>query len=443
MRESRNIVVPVVNPDGFNASRTAPARSAAPTAAATSRFPTRRTSSSAAAPAASTAARTAACPTDSEDGNCATSVGLAEPGVDPNRNYGGLWGGPGADQTNPLVQTYPGPGPFSEPETRNIKALVGGNQVVTLITNHTTAGLVLRAPGLASLGAPVDEDRGYKALGDDMALAERVLQPEVLRAVRHDRHDRGLDLQHRGRLRLHVRDLLRQPELRDGRLRRPGVPPDVRDDGQGVGRVERSVQPRQRPGPSETAPFGMQPGFDGGGNREAYYIAAESTLNEARHSIIEGEAPAGATLRIRKDFKTETFPQADGNPILFDDSLESSIQVGADGRFRWHTNPSTRPIVAKERGDQGGGEPVPAGGAVRRARRGSGTDTADDDDVAAPCGDVTRRRPGVLERARHQGPRDRRQPLARTSAIVVADARERLGRQALRGHEHQQRRRPG
>ena len=40
---------------------------------------------------------------------------------------------------------------------------------MTLITNHTTAGLVLRAPGLAALGDPVDENRGYKALGDDMA----------------------------------------------------------------------------------------------------------------------------------------------------------------------------------------------------------------------------------------------------------------------------------
>ena len=40
---------------------------------------------------------------------------------------------------------------------------------MTLITNHTTAGLVLRAPGLAAVGEPVDEDRGYKALGDAMA----------------------------------------------------------------------------------------------------------------------------------------------------------------------------------------------------------------------------------------------------------------------------------
>ena len=43
---------------------------------------------------------------------------------------------------------------------------------------------------------------------------QRLLQPEGLRALRHDRHDRGLELQRHRRLRLHVRDLLRDAELR-------------------------------------------------------------------------------------------------------------------------------------------------------------------------------------------------------------------------------------
>ena len=67
------------------------------------------------------------------------------------------------------TQTYRGPAPFSEPESRNVQWLVSRNQVMSLITNHTTAGLVLRAPGLAAVGDPVDEDAGYKALGDAMA----------------------------------------------------------------------------------------------------------------------------------------------------------------------------------------------------------------------------------------------------------------------------------
>ena len=42
---------------------------------------------------------------DAAAGNCVQpSVGLREPGVDPNRNYGGFWGGPGAG-TDPWPRT--------------------------------------------------------------------------------------------------------------------------------------------------------------------------------------------------------------------------------------------------------------------------------------------------------------------------------------------------
>lgn len=41
-------------------------------------------------------------------------------GVDPNRNFGYMWGGPGAG-TDPEEPTYRGSGPFSEPETQLIR----------------------------------------------------------------------------------------------------------------------------------------------------------------------------------------------------------------------------------------------------------------------------------------------------------------------------------
>ena len=166
------------------------------------------------------------------------------------------------------------------------------NQVMSLITNHTTAALVLRAPGLASLGDPVDEDKGYKALGDEMAKQNGYFSPEGLRALRHDGHDGGLDLQRHRRLRLHHRDLLRGAQLRDGRLRRPGLPPDLRDRrDQGVDGDNDHANHANDPGAEQRA-------IDGKGKREAYYIAAESAINEERHSVIEGAAPAGATLRL-------------------------------------------------------------------------------------------------------------------------------------------------
>jgi hypothetical protein len=103
--------------------------------------------------------------------------------------------------------------------------------------------------------------------------------------------------------------------------------------------------------------------------------------------VLEGSGPAGATLRLSKTFKTETFPQPpDDQPILFDDKLETVYDIGSDGRVRWHVNPSTRPLVAKETGVPDPGEPSPpitqTGGVA-----GSSTTEDDPDDGATSAGD--------------------------------------------------------
>jgi hypothetical protein len=91
----------------------------------------------------------------------------------------------------------------------------------------------------------------------------------------------------------------------------------------------------------------------GGGNREAYFKALESTVDEQRHAVLEGYAAPGSRLTLHKEFETATSPviQPDGTsgePIRFPDVLDTSMTVPADGRFAWHVNPSTRPIVRKE-----------------------------------------------------------------------------------------------
>ena len=90
------------------------------------------------------------------------------------------------------------------------------------------------------------------------------------------------------------------------------------------------------------------PGRNGGGNREAYLIALESTANEARHSVIAGNAPPGAVLRLRKSFLTKTSPVLDASgqegPVqTFADVLDTTMQVPGPGSYRYHANPSTRP----------------------------------------------------------------------------------------------------
>ena len=87
-------------------------------------------------------------------------------GTDPNRNYGGLWGGSGASVTW-FDDTFRGDAPFSEPEVQGIRDLVSNRQVTNLITNHTYSNLVLRPPGVASFGFPLEEPQ-YRALGAAM-----------------------------------------------------------------------------------------------------------------------------------------------------------------------------------------------------------------------------------------------------------------------------------
>ena len=139
----RTIVVPLVNPDGFNVSREAQHSGAA---AGVRRVRLRDEAQELPAVAGPAYA----------SGSCADNPAGGWSGVDPNRNYGGLWGGGGAS-TVWYDATFRGSGPFSEPETQNIRELVSSREVTSLITNHTYSNLVLRPPAIADMGFPVDE----------------------------------------------------------------------------------------------------------------------------------------------------------------------------------------------------------------------------------------------------------------------------------------------
>ena len=108
---------------------------------------------------------------------------------------------------------------------------------------------------------------------------------------------------------------------------------------------------------------GQTDGAGKGGNREAYYEMLAATKDDAYHSVIEGSAPAGSTLTIRKSFMTETSPiwnndyGTDIGPVLeFPDTLEYSM-VTDGAAFEWDVNPSTRPVVAGRDGRDAQGPP--------------------------------------------------------------------------------------
>ena len=165
VNRTRTIVVPIVNPDGFNISRETGELQGAGNGRDADSLEEEITQLIVFGQ--EYWRKNCRFPKGPPDGSCAQpGNGLASPGVDPNRNYGGFWGGPGASG-NPLDQTYYGPGPFSEPETRNIRALISDRQVVSLITNHTFSNLVLRPPGLAGEPDTPDEPL-YRRLGAEM-----------------------------------------------------------------------------------------------------------------------------------------------------------------------------------------------------------------------------------------------------------------------------------
>jgi hypothetical protein len=324
---SRVVVVPVVNVDGFELSRTDGAL-----------IDLRETDGGGTATILGTpgnAYKRKNCRLvdgqDTPDGSCRagslTSPGGYGTGVDLNRNYGGYWGGPGASDLF-ADPTYRGAAAFSEPETQNIRALVSGRHVTTLITNHTFSNLVLRPNGAAPdlvppsegipLGDPFDEAE-LKELGDAMAAQN------------------GYTSQHAW-------------ELYDT----TGSTEDWSYNATGGFGYTFEIGPNEfhPPFPEVIDEYLGAGAYAGKGNREAYLLALENAVNPETHSVLTGRAPAGATLRLKKTFASPTW---DGS---IQDTLDTTMTVGPNGRYTWHVNPSTRPVVMDRQVETVSGEPV-------------------------------------------------------------------------------------
>jgi hypothetical protein len=314
---TRNIVIPIVNPDGFNISREG---SRPPGTEPFSRFDYEMK-------------RKNCWPDPANPGPCDNNpTAGARQGVDPNRNYGGFWGGSGAS-LNPLDETYRGTGPFSEPESQNVRKLVGERQVTNLITNHTYSNLLLRVPGVADVGFPLEEPQ-YKALGAKMAA-------------------------HNGYSNI--------PGF--GLYDTTGGTEDWTFWSAGPLSYTFEIGPDEFHPPYETGVvaeyLGKAPaeGAGKGGNRAAYYDMLEATVDQSLHSVLTGRAPENYRLRIHKSFMTSTSPVWNndfgtdiGDPILFPDTLSSEFK-SKGGRFEWDVNPSTRPVVRGRSGRDATGPP--------------------------------------------------------------------------------------
>jgi hypothetical protein len=230
-------------------------------------------------------------------------------GIDLNRNYGGLWGGPGASTLH-ADPTYRGPAPFSEPESQAVRELMSSRHVTTMITNHTFSNLVLRPPGIRSAGETVDE-AAMKELGAQMS------------AQNGYRNIHGWQL-----------------------YDTTGTTEDWSYNATGGYGYTFEIGPDEfhPPFPKVVDEYLGAGIYTGKGNREAYLLALENAADPRHHSVVSGKGPAGAVLRLTKEFATST---STGAPIQ--DRLVSTLVVPAGGAFTWHVNPSTRPEVMEHR----------------------------------------------------------------------------------------------
>ena len=301
---ARTIVVPIINPDGFTVSREARTGPASQDFSAHDYEMKRKNCSGA-------------------EHKCDRVSRLV--GVDPNRNYGGLWGGAGASPFSGS-DTYRGPAPFSEPEVRNVRDVVATRNVVSLITNHTYSNLLLRVPGTIDQGFPLEEPLN-KSLGAAMAS-----------------HNNYSNI----------------PGF--GLYDTTGGTEDWTFWTAGALSYTFEIGPTEFHPPYETGVvaeyLGLAPaaGAGKGGNREAYYEMLKATADASTHSLLTGSAPAGSKLSVSKTFTTFTSPVcADsfctvvGPKQSFEDSL--NMQMVTSGKtFAWHLNASTRPEVAGRAG---------------------------------------------------------------------------------------------
>jgi hypothetical protein len=241
-------------------------------------------------------------------------------GVDLNRNYGAYWGGPGSS-TDVTSQSYRGVAPYSEPESQAVHMLSQGIHPTVFITNHTFTqdGKWLRQPGFDapflpqdSSGATTPDEPAMEDLGNDMEAATGWTSErgyETLGDITGATEDWNYFAQG---------SYGYTPEARG-----PNFHANYQDSV-----IEEYVGDAEHPGE---------------GVREAFLIAGERAGDRAEHSLIEGTAPADATLRLHKEFETPLHPQQGENAHI-DDVLDTTLDVPAGGSYEWDVMPSGRPF---------------------------------------------------------------------------------------------------
>ena len=317
----RVFVFPVVNPDGFIVSRGEVA------AAPGGDDPMHRRNCRPATP-------------EEEDVPC-----VDRNPVDLNRNYGAGWGGPGAS-TSITSDSYRGTAPFSEPESQAVHEFSRRHQIQHVQSTHNIVGQVLRQPGFKDYGLLSPDEGIMKPLGDEMAEATNY--DSLLGYDLYDVHGATEDWNYIEQGAMGYTIELGPPDTPGPSPVGPGSAPLF------FGPFQTHVVDQYLGGPSG--------GPAGRGIREAFMLAAEQAGNPADHGVLDGAARPGWTLRVRKDFTTDSAKRCpdtgacnDGTrlpELKLPDFIDTTVTVPESGRFEWHVAPSTRPWVGAAGGTE-------------------------------------------------------------------------------------------
>ena len=306
LADARLVIVPVVNPDGYDVSR----RLVHEQKRKNCRV------------------RDGEVPTQADCDAASASAA----GVDLNRNYGPFWNGPGTGSTQ-AQENYRGEAPYSEPEIRNIAALTASHQVTVAIHNHTPDGRLLRAPSSPEEPEP-REVEVYDGLAQQLgAVLGWPAGPwtEIYYVASGVAEEQAFYTQN---------ILAFTPEATPGH--------------EGLERFHPPYQAvvEQYTGTGQ---------YEGSHIREAFVQAWEAAADPDLHGVLQGTAPPGIALTLHKAITVETScaipgevgdlltcpTGPDGAPLLpvqtLPQEITTTMVVPADGMVEWHVGPSLRP----------------------------------------------------------------------------------------------------
>ena len=263
-------------------------------------------------------------------------------GIDNNRNYGFGWGGDGSSR-NPESLTFRGEQPFSEQETLNVQHVFTKYQCTGAISHHTSGDLILWAWGdtrdnapdndlLEGIGRAMATYNGYTpqksidlyvttGTASDYMYGSRASISYTFEHAGSSFHPEyastvpAMYLKNRESLMFLCEQVCLTPDLR----------PDYSDDA--------VLSPEAR---TKMAEQGL-------------------TLDRLNHAIIRGSLGTPGEVRLVKRYETQLWVQdyengntgAD-NPLrqpAVEEVTDCVYRTDADGSFELHVNPSTQPKV--------------------------------------------------------------------------------------------------